>query len=109
VRPRASFCDEFVPHLAREGQVDERVAVEMAELALPEAELGPAEAGRCRARRPPRHHTAAAIRTQRPTLSLTFLNAHGRCQGAIPTVVRVVRPVWNCLGAVAKLAGDFGG
>jgi hypothetical protein len=48
--------DEFVPHLAREGQVDERVAVEVAKLALSEAELDPAEAVRCALDARPRHH-----------------------------------------------------
>jgi hypothetical protein len=57
--------DEFVPHLAREGQVDERVAVEVAKLALYEAEVDPAEAVRCALDARRHAITAAAIRPRR--------------------------------------------
>lgn len=88
MRPRASLGDEFVPHLAREGQVDERVAVEVAKLALSEAELDPAEAVRCGST-PGHAITAAAIRPQMPALSPILVDPNGRCHSASPAVVRV--------------------
>ena len=51
-----SLSDQLVPHLAWEGQIDQRVAVNVAELTLPESELDPAEAVRCALDLRPRHH-----------------------------------------------------
>jgi hypothetical protein len=79
VGPRSSCGDELVSYLARERQVGERVAVEMAELPLPEPEVGPAEAMRGPLDPWPRHH-----RCGDPLANAEFFVQRYDCQRVAP-------------------------